>query len=1450
MSHPRRHVADAEGQSPPSRPLNLPPGPSSSISQPRPAARAPPDHPSVAAGTAATLTPRLISHALAPIAGASPRPAGASSNTRSRQPTTPSQRPSRHAATPPLPVKSSGRTPNSTALSGFPVPPTARAHCASPTPSLSSILSASTLAAGPLVESPASALHHPSQHTASLASSSGSHTPSTPNPIHVSAMAESTGHRSVPRTSSIDSAISSLSSTSHSHKSSLDANVTPADIANLISAAGSPEAVIKHLLKEKQHAASQNAQLWKLVDKQRTMLLALNKDLERAVKEKEKYKKRLREYQNTPPPLPSTHPQNNDSQDNGISETGDSTQHHEPALRMPLRVGGTSGTASEACPTPMSLLQAADTDSKIQTGVTTDGSSPTIDSPSSPELIENRKSGRDDDGVDHPSVTSDTSQKTATLTKGDILPAPSGSKLPSKGTKVPPPSRKPPPAPLRLDEAQKVKLPVILDNRKDSDSEYDENPGHSEISNLERGRRRTREEDDWLRDAIITKEQEARSRSNKKKVKHFEPPESVQKEQAQAFLGVGLPSSPRSGVSSSPSPRLVAVNSPPPAQLSSVLQPGASDASGSDRSRVASPLSPGLPQSPRPEDRPIGSPIPRFPKDGGTLMSPPLSPQMNPGQFQNILNPTGAHLTTQNDKVEEVQSTFATDLEITNDIPVYKLTVEKDSPVSTRETPHTIYRGMVSSQYPDLLLPPNSLPLIDVKVSSSRLRPSRSSYLALKPVEEEPVFTLSVCSRTNGIELWRVEKAILSLPHFDQQVKQFSGFSGSLPERSIFSGHSPAKVDARRAALNTYFKALLTQPMDEDAALVVCQFLSTDAIEPRDDESNLLHGPGNGKPPISFGPDGKPRKEGYLTKRGKNFGGWKSRYFVLDGPELKYYESPGGPHLGTIKIQNAQIGKQSPSGKNQPPSQVEDDPENQYRHAFLVLEPKKRDSSALVRHVLCAESDAERDAWVETLLCYVEARDPDDEYQGSHSHISKSPSGALPRARVQTKKGSSENVHLGRGEVLQALSYDDVVAAEAPIRGPSGGKASPPPLSSIPDYSARQFDPENSSPTYKTISAPTNGMRIQDAGAWGNKTSATSTKEKKRSIWGFRSTAGMDFTGHNSRRDSIGFPYDLPLDRKGPIRPVFGLPLADAVEFCGPRDFDCGLPAVVYRCLDYLRSQHAELEEGIFRLSGSNVVIKALKERFNTEGDLDFSEGDSYYDVHAVASLFKQYLRELPTTVLTKELHLDFIRVLDLDEKRQKIAAFHALVHRLPRPNLDLLKALSQFLIVIINNADVNKMTVRNVGIVFAPTLNMPAPVFSMFLTEFDAIFGDFLPGNTTQPVEISVNISHHLTPEDIRSPRQQMFSDLPTPSYHQNSFESHGTEGNVLKYRQFKSDNDTGLIPMRPSYDPPPIPEQRHDGTGSSLQVQSTSGMLASNNPTTKNKRRESSLLFMGIGK
>lgn len=63
------------------------------------------------------------------------------------------------------------------------------------------------------------------------------------------------------------------------------------------------------------------------------------------------------------------------------------------------------------------------------------------------------------------------------------------------------------------------------------------------------------------------------------------------------------------------------------------------------------------------------------------------------------------------------------------------------------------------------------------------------------------------------------------------------------------------------------------------------------------------------------------------------------------------------------------------------------------------------------------------------------------------------------------------------------------------------------------------------------------------------------------------------------------------------------------------------------------------------------------------------------------------------------------------------------LVSMLPFANYTLLRTLTAHLIRVVQNSDTNKMTVRNMGIVFSPTLGIPAGIFSLFLSEFDYIF-------------------------------------------------------------------------------------------------------------------------------
>ncbi|KAL4896397.1 hypothetical protein BDV59DRAFT_198782 [Aspergillus ambiguus] len=1195
---------------------------------------------------------------------------------------------------------------------------------------------------------------------------------------------ERPGQRSMPRTSSIDSAISSLSSASQSHKSSFDANaVTQADIDNLVATAGSPEAVIIHLLKEKHHAASQNSQLWRLVDKQRTLILGLNKDLERAIKEKDRYKKKVKDLQNTAPPLPQMQEHAQPTGTAGVSgasnSQGSTSQAQAPNVQ--------AGVSYDDFETP-SLLNNAPASSNINPGKqrtvpANDGSNQRFDQGTQPLQY-----SRQELATASPTSLASSSSLTSDRVTGE-----------NRQQGIPAPVRKPPPAPLNLEPRERAAGNAAID---DSESEYEDILEADELP-IERGRRKTRDDDDREREAALAREQ----------AKENLPLLSVSGDVGASSYG---PSDSR----------------PQAEFLASTTSPRVPQGSMNGHSIATAPKSPGLPLSPRPEDRPLGSPLPRMPRD--------LPPNLSSMPTSSGNNLSGLALTPRVSNYPHPYTGGPSQLSGSVDpamrpIPSIDAAVKIDSPHSPEPKSSVIYQGLVSDEYPGLLLPPNALPVIQVKVSSSRLRPSRNSLLGSRPLEEEPVFTLSVFSRSDRKELWRVEKVIAALPQLDYQLRQLSVNHMRLPDRSIFSGQSPAKIDARRAALNAYFGSLLDTDMDERAALVICQFLTSDAIEPRDDETSLLKGNNQGSLEILRGPDGKPRKEGYLTKRGKNFGGWKARYFILHGPELKYFESPGGAHLGTIKIYNAQIGKQS-QATNGSPSRVDDDSENQYRHAFLILEPKKKDSSALVRHVLCAESDEERDAWVEALLEYVEGPS-ENEGVGipSGKPYSANPRNKAPANGSRDSNKPADNQGPNGPDTVQGFSFDDAVPAQPPVFGPSldqqGPKSPMLPPGSFFDMSdaAQNNQPDQAQVSSKVISGPTNGAVIQDAGAWGNK-ATTSAKEKKRSIWGFRTRSSYDLA---SQLQANNEPPMTPSqntfgERRDFVRPVFGIPLAEAVQFCPPQGegVDVDLPAVVYRCIEYLKAKGAESEEGIFRLSGSNVVVKALKERFNTEGDVDFLSDEHYYDVHAVASLFKQYLRELPTSVLTRELHIEFLRVLELTEKEKKIVAFNALVHRLPKTNLALLRALVQFLIIIVNNSDVNKMTVRNVGIVFAPTLNIPAPVFSLFLTEFESIF-EHSPYSAPSNIELAVPQS--MSAEDIRSPRRQMFSDIPTPA--DSTFRRNGDPRDDIPGR-----HDTGFIPMQPSYE-----QDRYN---------QDAGMLLPNpdSRSSKAKRRESSLMFMDM--
>eukprot|EP00043_Microstomoeca_roanoka_P018282 m.194668 g.194668 ORF g.194668 m.194668 type:complete len:865 (-) comp16795_c5_seq8:208-2802(-) len=192
---------------------------------------------------------------------------------------------------------------------------------------------------------------------------------------------------------------------------------------------------------------------------------------------------------------------------------------------------------------------------------------------------------------------------------------------------------------------------------------------------------------------------------------------------------------------------------------------------------------------------------------------------------------------------------------------------------------------------------------------------------------------------------------------------------------------------------------------------------------------------------------------------------------------------------------------------------------------------------------------------------------------------------------------------------------------------------------------------------------------------------------------------------------------------------VFGEDLSLAVRRTSLPD-NLHLPAVFRRCLLYIQHQGLT-QEGIYRRSATHSQVEKLKAAFEQEGDIDlyayFGEG-STSDVNTAASLLKQYLRDLPETLLTNQLNEDFNQAvkqtvhLSTAHRTNKV---RALLVQLPRCNYLMLAWLFKHFEVIAANADQNLMSLDNLYIVFAPTLAVSKDVMLFLVNHAAELFPD-----------------------------------------------------------------------------------------------------------------------------
>ncbi|KAK7045556.1 hypothetical protein VNI00_007388 [Paramarasmius palmivorus] len=254
------------------------------------------------------------------------------------------------------------------------------------------------------------------------------------------------------------------------------------------------------------------------------------------------------------------------------------------------------------------------------------------------------------------------------------------------------------------------------------------------------------------------------------------------------------------------------------------------------------------------------------------------------------------------------------------------------------------------------------------------------------------------------------------------------------------------------------------------------------------------------------------------------------------------------------------------------------------------------------------------------------------------------------------------------------------------------------------------------------------------------------------------------------------------------------------------------LPALVVRCAQHLLSWGVH-EEGLFRVNGRPSHVSKIRHEFDTGADYDMRDcSPGELDPHAVASIFKAFLRELPEPILTHSLIPYFEAALSQENalnaehqattspakiggrgptlpsgpksgiggisglrkppslstlampnfsgmrppSRSLLRAIKSLLDQLPPENKDLIRTVTELIKATAKEHKDTKMPISNLLLVFCPSLNMNPPLLRV-LCESEEIWDG-------PPIESPVlDIKRDSVVLDIKPPSPVLGAEKPT---------------------------------------------------------------------------------------
>ncbi|KAF0030136.1 hypothetical protein F2P81_016867 [Scophthalmus maximus] len=157
---------------------------------------------------------------------------------------------------------------------------------------------------------------------------------------------------------------------------------------------------------------------------------------------------------------------------------------------------------------------------------------------------------------------------------------------------------------------------------------------------------------------------------------------------------------------------------------------------------------------------------------------------------------------------------------------------------------------------------------------------------------------------------------------------------------------------------------------------------------------------------------------------------------------------------------------------------------------------------------------------------------------------------------------------------------------------------------------------------------------------------------------------------------------------------------------------------------------------GLYRIGGVNSKVQRLMTTvFSSKAPVDMDLDPETWDNKTITSGLKNYLRCLSEPLMTFKLHKDFIMAVKSDDQNYRVCAVHALVHKLPERNKEMLELLINHLVIVSAQSHCNLMTVSNLGVIFGPTLmrSQEETVAAMMNIKFQNIVMEILIENCTK---------------------------------------------------------------------------------------------------------------------